>query len=182
MRAGAGVVRAWPAPTWCTKSRRPLYLRSLCTKSHACLRPWPAPTWCTKPRRSLFFRFLCTKSPAFFRSWPAPTWCTKSRESLYLRSLCTNSPAFLHPWPGGRGASPLAIPRYPLFLRPEAPRLRAQTKSDAPRLPPSCITFPLLYFQKERIDDEHHSSLLSSSILIISPCRLLQPAFGTTKN
>ena len=113
-------------------------------------------TWCTKSRRSLYLRSLCTKSHAFFRSWPAPTWCTKSRESLYLRSLCTNSPAFLHPWPGGRGASPLAIPRYPLFLRPEAPRLRAQTKSDAPRLPPSCITFPLLYFQRERIDDEHH--------------------------
>ena len=149
-------LRPWPAPTWCTKSRRPLFFRFLCTKSHAFLCPLPAPTWCTKSRRPLYLRSLCTKSHAFLCPWPAPAWCTKSRESLYLRSLCTNSPAFLHPWPGGRGASPLAIPRYPLFLRPEAPRLRAQTKSDAPRLPPSCITFPLLYFQRERIDDEHH--------------------------
>ena len=135
-RGAPGVVRAWPAPTWCTKSRRPLYLRSLCTKSHAFLRPWPAPSWCTKSRRPLFFRFLCTKSHAFLRPWPAPTWCTKSRRPLYLRSLHQiprvsssvagadlvheTPPVLVLPFPlhqvprvfspvaGGRGASPLA--------------------------------------------------------------------------
>ena len=110
-------------------------------------------TWCTKSRRSLFFRFLCTKSPAFFRPWPAPTWCTKSRESLYLRSLCTNSPAFLHPWPGGRGASPLAIPRYPFFLRLGAPRPRAQTKSDARKAPTRlrASLFPYYIFKRKEL-------------------------------
>ena len=116
-RGGApGVVRAWcrrgVGATWCTKSRQPLFLRSLCTKSCAFLRPWPAPTWCTKTRRPLFFRFLCTKSPAFLRPWPAPSWCTKSRRPLYLRSLCTKSRTFLRPCPGGRGASPPASPCF----------------------------------------------------------------------
>ena len=106
MRAGGrggapGVVRAWPAPTWCTKSRRPLYLRSLCTKSHAFLCPWPAPAWCTKSRESLYLRSLCTKSHAFLRPWPAPSWCTKPRRSLFFRFLCTKSHAFFRPWPAG---------------------------------------------------------------------------------
>ena len=104
--------RPWPAPTWCTKSRRPLFFRFLCTKSHAFLCSWPAPTWCTKSRQPLFLRSLCTKSRAFLRPWPAPTWCTKSRESLYLRSLCTKSHAFLCPYPVGRGASPPASPCF----------------------------------------------------------------------
>ena len=98
--------------TWCTKTRYPLFLRSLCTKSRAFLRPWPAPTWCTKSRRPLFLRSLCTKSPAFLPPRPAPTWCTKTRRPLFLRSLCTKSRAFLHPWPGGRGASPLTNPCF----------------------------------------------------------------------
>ena len=45
-------------------------------------------------------------------------------------------------------------PAGPCFSVSFAPSPRAQTKSDARRLPPSCITFPPLYFQKERIDDE----------------------------
>ena len=108
------------APTWCTKNRRPLFLRSLCTKSPAFLRPWPAPTWCTKSRQPLYLRSLCTKSPAFFRPWSAPSWCTKSRRPLYLRSLCTKSHAFLRPWPGGRGTSPLASPCF-FVLRHHVP-------------------------------------------------------------
>ena len=99
-------------PTWCTKSRESLYLRSLCTNSPAFLHPWPAPTWCTKSRRPLFIRSLCTKPPAFLHPWPAPTWCTKSRRPLFIRSLCTKSPAFFRPWPGGRGASPPASPCF----------------------------------------------------------------------
>ena len=106
---GAGVARAWcgrgagvaRGATWCTKSRRPLYLRFLCTKSPAFFRPWPAPSWCTKSRRPLYLRSLCTKSHAFLRPWPAPTWCTKSRRPLFIRSLCTKSPAFFRPWPAG---------------------------------------------------------------------------------
>ena len=108
-----GVVRAWRGArgaTWCTKSRRSLYLRSLCTKSHAFFRSWPAPTWCTKSRESLYLRSLCTRSHAFLRPWPAPSWCTKTRRPLYLRSLCTKSHAFLRPWPAG------VVPHRPLTL------------------------------------------------------------------
>ena len=36
-------------------------------------------TWCTKSRYPLFLRFLCTKSRAVFPPGPAPTWCTNSR-------------------------------------------------------------------------------------------------------
>ena len=119
--------RPWPTPTWCTKSRRPLFFHSLYTKSHAFLRPWPAPTWCTKSRQSLYLRFLCTKSPAFFRPWPTPTWCTKSRQPLYLRFLCTKSRAFLRPCPGGRGASPLASPCF-FVLRHHAPEHSSRSR------------------------------------------------------
>ena len=71
MRAGGrggapGVVRAWWAPTWCTKSRRPLYLRSLCTKSHAFFRPWPVPSWCTKTRRPYISVPFAPSPPRFF--------------------------------------------------------------------------------------------------------------------
>ena len=46
---------------------------------------------------------------------------------------------------------------------------------------PPCITFHHYPSQRERIDDERHLFLFSSSILIISSCLLLQSAFGTQK-
>ena len=52
---------------------------------------WPARTWCTKPRKTLFLRFLCTKSQVIFGAGPAKTWCTNSRKPLFLRLLCTKS-------------------------------------------------------------------------------------------
>ena len=142
-RGGApGVVRAWcgarlgarnPASPYISVSFAPSPPRFFARGRLGVVRAWPAPSWCTKSRRPLYLRSLCTKSPAFLRPWPAPTWCTKTRRPLYLLSLCTKSPAFFRPWPAG------VVPHRPL-------------------------------------------TLLSSSILIISPCRLLQPAFGTTKN
>ena len=43
------------APTWCTKFRRPLFLRFLCTKSRAFLRPWPGGRGASPPARPCFF-------------------------------------------------------------------------------------------------------------------------------
>ena len=48
--------------------------------------------WCTNPRRPLFFRSLCTKSPDLFGARPARTWCTNPRKASFLRSICTKSP------------------------------------------------------------------------------------------
>ena len=42
----------------------------------------PARAWCTKPRKTLFLRFLCTKSQARFGAGSAGTWCTKPRKAL----------------------------------------------------------------------------------------------------
>ena len=60
--------RAWRAggATWCTKTRYPLFLRSLCTKSRAFLRPWPAPTWCTKSCRPCSSVSFAPSPPRFF--------------------------------------------------------------------------------------------------------------------
>ena len=92
----------WPVPGppfpvfsargWCTNPRRPLFFRSLCTKSPDLFSARSAPTWCTNPRKTLFFRSLCTKSPDLFGARPARTWCTDPRKTLFFRPLCTKSP------------------------------------------------------------------------------------------
>ena len=83
----------WPVPGppfpvfsargWCTNPRRPLFFRSLCTKSPDLFSARPARTWCTNPRKTLFFRPLCTKSPGLFGARPARTWCTNPRKTCY---------------------------------------------------------------------------------------------------
>ena len=71
----------WPVPGppfpvfsargWCTNPRRPLFFRSLCTKSSGLFGARPARTWCTNPRKASFLRSICTKSPGLFSARPA---------------------------------------------------------------------------------------------------------------
>ena len=120
--AGAGLVggvgnwpaKNWPARTWCTKPRKTLFLRFLCTKSQVIFGAGPAKTWCTNSRKPLFLRFLCTKSQAIFGAGPAKTWCTNSRKPLFLRFLCTKSQAIFGTGPAGTWCT---NSRKPLFLR-----------------------------------------------------------------
>ena len=169
-RGGAG------GATWCTKSRRPLFFRFLCTKSHAFLRPWPAPTWCTKSRRPLYLRSLCTKSRAFFRSWPAPTWCTKSRRPLFLRSLCTKSPAFFRPWPAPTWCTKS---RRPLFLRLEAPHPRAQQPFPPGVRGASLPASPCFSVLRHHVP-EHSSRSRRAGVVPHRPLTLVSSSWGTT--
>ena len=77
---------------WCTNPRRPLFFRSLCTKSPDLFSARPARTWCTNPHNTVVVRSLCTKSPGLFSDRPARTWCTDPRKTLFFRPLCTKSP------------------------------------------------------------------------------------------
>ena len=115
----------WPVPGppfpvfsargWCTNPRRPLFFRSLCTKSPDLFSARPARTWCTNPRKTLFFRSLCTKSPDLFGARPARTWCTNPRKTLFFRPLCTKSPGLFSDRPARTWCTD---PRKTLFFRP----------------------------------------------------------------
>ncbi len=111
-----------PAGTWCTNPRKPLFLRSHCTKSRARFGVWPAGTWCTNSRKALFFRSLCTKPRARFGAWAAGTWRTNSRKALFFRPLCTKSRACFGVWPAGTWCT---NPRKPLFFRSHCTKSRA---------------------------------------------------------
>ena len=83
----------WCSRTWCTKVRKPLSFRRLCTKFEAGFGAVCKKTWCTKARKPLSFRQLCTKSGTEFGAVCEKTWCTKSRDPLSFRRLCTKSEA-----------------------------------------------------------------------------------------
>ena len=91
---GLCVAEGRPAQTWCTNSRKTLFLRFPCTKSGCLFGARPAQTWCTNPRKTLFLRFPCTKSGCLFGARPAQTWCTNPRKPLLLRSLAPSPGAF----------------------------------------------------------------------------------------
>ena len=111
----AGLFSARPARTWCTNPRKALFFRPLCTKSPDLFGARPARTWCTDPRKALFFRPLCTKSPDLFGARPARTWCTNPRKTLFFRPLCTKSPGLFSDRPARTWCTD---PRKTLFFRP----------------------------------------------------------------
>ena len=119
---GAGR-RAWRGrgvgATWCTKSRRPLFIRSLCTKSPAFLRPWPGGRGASPPASPCFF-VLRHHVPEHSSRSAGRAWCLTDRESLFLR-LGAPRPRAQQPFPpGGRGASPPASPCF-FVLRHHVP-------------------------------------------------------------
>ena len=130
-------------------------------------------SWCTKSRRPLFFRFLCTKSHAFLRSRPAPTWCTKSRRPLYLRSLYTKSRAFFRSWPGAvlvHEKPPVLVPPFPLHqvprvFSPVAGRRLGARNSAGPCSSVSFAPSPARFFARGRAGVVPHRplDLVSSS-------------------
>ena len=229
--------RAWRAggATWCTKTRYPLFLRSLCTKSRAFLRPWPAPTWCTKSCRPCSSVSFAPSPPRFFARGrrrlgarnpagpcssvsfaPSPArFFARGRRQLGARNPAALvlpfplhqfprvfspvagadlvheiprvliSPFPLHQFP--RISSPVAgrawclTARYPLFLRLEAPRPRAQQRFPPGGRGASPLAIPCSFVLGHHVL-EHSSRSRRTGVVPHRPLTLVSSSWGTTSS